>query len=92
MRNIIILAENTSEIAVREKNRPRTTQSHEGNFFAEVGAIGSQGNFDTRSAEPFFTLCSVHPAFPGAESALRKNSLEELSPALQFTLLDKIEI
>jgi hypothetical protein len=46
MTDIVVLAENTTEIAVSEKDGPRPVDSHEGTFLPKMG-VGT-GNGESR--------------------------------------------
>jgi hypothetical protein len=70
MADIVILAEDTTEIAVSEKDRSRTMTSDQGPFFTKVGKGTGDNEAGPGSAVTDLSFEPVDPTFPGAESTL----------------------
>ena len=82
-----VLAEDTAEIAVREKDGARPMLAKQGYLFAKMGVRTENHGFGRSLAEPSFTLLSIHPTLSGTELAILKDGVGLLDPLSQFTLL-----
>jgi hypothetical protein len=85
MGNGPVLAENTAQIAVREKNGTRAMLSDQGYLLAKMGLGAVDDNVPGRLAESFFSLQPIHAALTGAEFARLEDSAGLFNPLRQFT-------
>jgi hypothetical protein len=81
MADIIILAEDTTEITVSEEDRSRTMMSDEGPFFTEMGKGTGDNDDGSGSAVADLSFEPVDSTFSGAEPTLLKE-LFQASPSL----------
>jgi hypothetical protein len=79
MADIIILAEDTAEIAVSEEDGSRTTISHEGPFLAEMGKGTGDSEDGACSAVTNLSFEPVDSTIPGAEPTLLKELFQASS-------------
>jgi hypothetical protein len=87
MRDGPVLAKDTAEIAVGEKDSTRSVFAYQRYLFAKMGLGAENHGSDRSPAEPFFTLLPIHPALPGTEVAILEDTIGFFDPLSQFTLL-----
>jgi hypothetical protein len=76
MADLIILAEDTTEITVSEEDGSRTTMSDEGPLFTKMGKGTGDSEDGPSSAVTNLSLEPVDSTFPGAEPTLLKELLQ----------------
>jgi hypothetical protein len=79
MADIIILAEDTTEIAVSEEDRSRTTMSNEGPFLPKMGKGTGDSEDGPGSTVTNLSFEPVDSTFPGAEPTLLKEFFQASS-------------
>jgi hypothetical protein len=87
MRDGPVLAEDTAEIAVGEKDGTRSMPAYQRYLFTKMGLGGVNHGFDRSPAEPFFALLPINPALPGTELAILEDAVGFFDPLSKFTLL-----
>jgi hypothetical protein len=68
-----VLAEQTPEIATGKKYRARTMGADKRGFFTKMRVPAGNKGYGPCAAKALFTLCTVHSAIAGAESAMFKD-------------------
>ena len=81
-----VLAEDTAEITVREKNGARPVFANQGYLFAKMGVSTENHGFDRSPAEPPFAPLPIYPTLTGTELALLENGVGLLDPLSKLTL------
>jgi hypothetical protein len=80
-----ILAENTTEIAVGEKDRSRAMLPHKGHFFTKMG-LGAGHDDSVRSlAESLFSLKPVYTTLPRAKLTFPQKGVGLINPLCKLT-------
>jgi hypothetical protein len=81
-----VLAEDTTEVAVREEDGAGAILAHQGYLFAKMGGSAEDDELHRSPAEPFSTLFPVYSATPRTELAILKHGIGLLDPLGQFAL------
>jgi hypothetical protein len=81
-----VLAEDTTEVAVREEDGAGAILAHQGYLFAKMGGSAEDDELHRSPAETFFTLFPVYSATPRTELAILKRGIGLLDPLGQFAL------
>jgi len=71
--DVIILAENTIQIAVGEKNRAGAALTNQRGFFSEMGAVRSHHRLGSGAAKAQFPGLSIDPAAAGTKLATQQH-------------------
>src|SRR5690554_1619392 len=70
-----VLAKDTAEVAVREKDGPRTASAHQRRLLAEMGVITGNHPLGRPTANSLFTLQAVYPTPMGTEDTILQQSV-----------------
>jgi hypothetical protein len=92
MADVIILAENAPEIAVGEKDGPRTMMSDQGGFLAKMGKGARDHEIRPSLADPNLPIQAIDPTPPWAELALPQQPLQELDPLAEFSFFVETDV
>jgi hypothetical protein len=92
MADVIILAEDAPEIAVGEKDGPRTVMTDQGRFLTKVGKGARHRKIRPSLADPNLSIQAIDPTASWAEPALPKELLEKSDPPAEFSVFKKTDI
>jgi hypothetical protein len=81
-----VLAEDTTEVAIREEDGAGAILTYQGYLFAKMGGGAEDDELHRSPAESSFTLFSIHPATPRTELAILKHGISLFDPLGQFAL------
>jgi hypothetical protein len=81
-----VLAKDTTQIAVGEKDSARALFAHQGYLFTKMGLCAEDHHLGRRPAETPLPLEAIHPALPGTKLTLLKDGVSPLNPLSQFSL------
>lgn len=81
-----VLAEDTAEIAVREKDGARSIFAHQRHLFAKMGLSAKDHGFGRSPTDPSFAFLAIHPALPRTELTILEYGVGLLDPLSEFTL------
>lgn len=92
MTYLIILTEETTQVAVSHEYRARTTSAHQGLFFSKVGMVARDDGQFSYPADPLFASQSVNQAFPGAKAAFFEELMSFFDSFREFSALVKFDV
>jgi len=92
MADVIVLAEDASEVTVGQKDGSGTMISDERRFFTKMGEDTGDHQFGPGLAESDSPIQPVNPALPRTEPALFQNFMEGLDSFIQFSRFIKLDI
>jgi hypothetical protein len=85
--DIVVLAKDTPQVAMGQKDGARAVGSHKGGLFSEMGKGAGDHHLRPCLAVPLLTRKAVHLTRSRAEAATRKDLFQDLDPPLQFFFL-----
>jgi hypothetical protein len=87
MGNGPVLTEDTTEVAIREKDGTRPSSTYQTHLLTKMGMIAKNHRLNRSPTEPLFTLLPIHPTTPGTELATFKDGIGLFDLLGQFALL-----
>jgi hypothetical protein len=92
MGNGPVLAKNTAEVAVREKNGAGAASANQRNLFAEMWLGNINHDFGRGTTEPPITILPISPTLPGTKLAFSEDGVGLLNPSSQFARFFQLRI
>lgn len=92
MAYLIIMAEETAQVAVGQEYRARTASTHKRLFFSKVGMVARNQGLFSNPADSLFASQSVNQAFPGAKAAFFEELMSFFDSFREFSALVKFDV
>jgi hypothetical protein len=92
MTDLIVLAEDATEIAVGQKDRARTMTTNERRLLSMMRKHTGDCQFPPRMAVARLTVQTINAALAWTEGAGLENPVQGLNPAAQFPFFVEVEI